>query len=112
MRITKHAKERIKERHEDIDSLAMAERNAKIAFRSGLTISDVSKVSEALANYMRAKKRRNGSNATIRIYQNYVYVWRGDNHRLVTMHPLPEKFQEKGPELLAQAKEMRAERGK
>lgn len=94
MRITKHAKERIIERNELVNSVAMAERNAKIAFRSGITIGRVDKLSPELASYMRNKKHRNGSNSTIRIYQNNVYVWRGDNHRLVTAHPVPEYLKE------------------
>lgn len=105
MRITKHAKQRIKERNENVSSIAMAERNAKIAFRSGLTIGCVDKFSETLAEYMRNKKRRNGSNATIRIYQNNVYVWRGDNHRLVTVHPIPNIFKEEAEKVFRFEKE-------
>jgi hypothetical protein len=94
MQITKHAKERIKERNESIDSCHLAKRNAKIAYNSGYKIHELARDCPRIARWMQKKKDQNGNSAKVRLYQNNLYIWRSKANRLVTVIPLCKDFQE------------------
>lgn len=91
--ITKHAKERLVERNDSVNSFKMAERNAKIAFRSGYKIHQLARDFPRIAQWMQNKKDQNGGAAKVRLYQNNLYIWRSKANRLITVIPLCEDFQ-------------------
>lgn len=90
MIITQHSKQRIVERDELVNSFVEAKRVAKIAFTSGKTMGyfqDCPRFSEYL-DY----KRSQTNDCSIRVYRGNIYIWKGRKHRLVTAHPIPERF--------------------
>ena len=56
MGITTHAKERLQQRNEFVDTFACAKRNAKVAFVSGKCIHEVAKEYPKTAEWMSYKK--------------------------------------------------------
>lgn len=94
MLITQHAKQRIQERNDTINSVALAKRNAKIAYHSGYKIHQLAGYCPHITAWMRKKKGQNGNDAKVRLYQNNLYIWRGKKNRLITVLPLHEKHLE------------------
>ena len=94
MLITQHAKQRIQERNDTIDSVALAKRNAKIAYHSGYKIYQLAGHCPHITAWMRKKKGQNGNDAKVRLYQNNLYIWKGKKNRLITVLPLHEKHLE------------------
>lgn len=92
--ITQHAKQRIQERNESVNSAAMAKRNAKIAYNSGYKIHQLARDCPRIARWMQKKKDQNGGAAKVRLYQNNLYIWRSKANRLITVLPLCEELQE------------------
>ena len=93
MIITQHAKQRIVQRDDSVNTIAVAKRNAKIAYNSGYKIHELAGYCPHITAWMRRKKGQNGNDAKVRLYQNNLYIWRGKKKRLVTVLPLCENFQ-------------------
>lgn len=99
LQITKHSKERMVERDEQVMDFAEAKRIAKIAFRSGNTINDY-QCCPKFAEYLRRKKNQT-SECAVRVYHDNIFIWRGKARALVTVHPIPDRFH---TELIAKGK--------
>lgn len=93
MTITTHAIQRIQERDDSVNGSYVAKRQAKIAYQSGMVIGKFSN-SGPFFDYLSNRKRRNGANSSIRIYNGNIYIWRGNAKKLVTVLPVPDKYQE------------------
>jgi hypothetical protein len=87
--ITKHSKERIIERTE-VETVSDAKRLAKQAKVSGKTINCYQKYPR-LFSYLSNKKGQT-NNCSIRVYHNCIYIWRGKNKTLVTVHQIPDRY--------------------
>ena len=94
MGITTHAKERLQQRNEFVDTFTCAKRNAKVAFISGKCIHEVAKKYPKTAEWMSYKKDKNGRTAKVRLYQDVLYLWKGKHNTLITVIPLPDRFKE------------------
>lgn len=83
MKISKHAKERIKQR----TSLDTQERRQifRLALKHGKYISDIK--NERIKRYLRSKKH---FNCQIRLYRDYVFIYSKNSRQLYTMYKLPE----------------------
>lgn len=94
MTITQHSKQRLIERNDKVDNYENAKRNAKVAFNSGYCIHNLAESCPRTADWMRYKKEKNGRTARVRLYQNNLYLWRGQHKRLITVIPLPKVLRE------------------
>lgn len=87
MRMSNHALNRLVQRDKEIDYIKEAKRKAKIAYQKGHNIgyyiSD-----EQFYNYLKSLVRTNTTK--IKIYDNLIYIFRGSNKTLVTVHKFPE----------------------
>lgn len=90
IRITKHSKERIVERDEDITNFSEAKRTAKIAWNSGKTINDFCEYPKFFS-YLQNKKSQSRT-CRVRIYRGNIYIWRGNCKTLRTAHPIPDRY--------------------
>lgn len=88
--ISKHSKERIVQRIGDITTFAEAKRLAKQARVSGKTINYFQKY-EKFFSYLQ-NKRNQTNDCSVRVYRGYIYIWRGKNKTLVTVHPIPTRY--------------------
>lgn len=95
--ITRHSKERIIERNEDITNFAEAKKIAKIARRSGDTINNYQRYPKFFS-YLQNKKNQT-NDCAIRIYKGCIYIWRGKTKSLVTAHPIPDRYIEEMAEI-------------
>ena len=85
MRITQHAKMRMKERIEGVNSFDDAERIAKIAYRSGVPYQ---KIEDEGLQIRCEKLKRGNKNATIKVYRDNLYLFKGSKEKtLVTVIP-------------------------
>ena len=91
-RVTRHSKERLVQRNEDIGSYATAKRVAKIAWTSGKTINSFV-IYPKFFSYL-TNKRDQSNACSIRVYQDNIFIWRGKKHTLVTSHPIPDRYKE------------------
>ena len=88
--ITKHSKERIFERV-GYNYTKEAKRLEKQAWATGKHIHYYKKYPKFFASLQR-KRDKTGSNK-VRVYQNYIFIWRGSNPRkLVTVIPINNEF--------------------
>lgn len=92
MRFTSHGKKRLIERDDNIESVIEAKRVAKQAFISGKPISDYRAYPDFF-NYLK-KKKNQCCDCSLRVYRNNIYIWKTRKHILVTVHPIPDRFQE------------------
>lgn len=83
MKISKHAKIRMKERL----SLKQTEMRQifRLALKHGKCISDIK--SQRIKRYLMSKKR---FNSQVRLYRDYVFIYSKNGLRLYTMYKLPE----------------------
>lgn len=85
MKISQHAKMRMKERVEGVNSFDDAERIAKIAYRSGTPYQKIE--DEGLQIHCEKLKRGN-KNAIIKVYRDNLYLFKGNKEKtLVTVMP-------------------------
>lgn len=92
MRLTMHSKERLVERDSDTFNFDQAKRQAKIAWRSGKTINhyqDYPRFFMSLQN-----RKAQSRSCSIRVYNNNIYVWRGEkqNRKLITVVPIADRY--------------------
>ncbi len=92
MRITRHSKQRIVERDNDVESFSEAKRVAKQAFTSGKTVGYF-QICPKFYKYLRHKANQT-NDCSLRVYRGNIYIWRGRKHTLVTAHPIPDRFKE------------------
>lgn len=92
MHTTKHSKERMIQRVNGVNSFVEAKRIAKIAWTSGQTISKYQEYPKFFS-YLQ-KKRDQSRECTIRVYRDNIFIWKGNRHKLVTVHSIPDKFTE------------------
>lgn len=97
MVITKHSKERIVERNEDVTSFAEAKRLAKLARTAGKTVNHFQPYPKFFS-YLQ-NKRNQTNDCSIRVYRGNIYIWRGKNKTLVTAHPIPNRYIEEMREI-------------
>lgn len=90
MRTSYHARARIVQRDESANCHSDAKRLAKIAFRSGDTIDKYQKYPKFFA-YL-SKRRRESQTCRVRIYRENIYIWKGNQRTLITVHPIPDIF--------------------
>lgn len=88
-KITRHSKERIIERTENVSNFAEAKKLAKQAKVSGSTIDKYQNYPKFF-EYLRHKRNQTRS-CSVRVYRGNIYIWRG-NWNLVTAHPIPERY--------------------
>lgn len=88
--ITQHGKERMIERIEEVSSVAEAKRMAKQAKHSGKPIGCFQQYPEFFS-YLQDKKCQSNS-CSIKIYKNYIYIWKGKHKTLITVHGIPEQY--------------------
>jgi len=83
MKISKHAKERIKQR----TSLDTQERRQifRLALKHGKYISDIK--NERIKRYLMSKRRFNNQ---VRLYKGYIFIYSKNKRQLYTMYKLPE----------------------
>lgn len=84
MVITKHSKQRIVERTDGVTTFAEAKRLAKQARNSGKTLNHFQKYPKFFS-YLQNKKNQT-NDCSIRVYRGCIYIWRGKNKALVTLH--------------------------
>ena len=89
-RISKHSKLRIIERDNDATSISEAKKIAKIAFNSGHPIGEYQKYPKFFA-YLQ-KKNNQTYDCVVKIYRGNLYIWKSRKHKLVTVHPIPDRF--------------------
>ena len=89
MKISKHAKIRIKER----THLDTQERRKlfSLALKRGKYIQQIK--NKKIHDYLAFKKRYNSQ---IKLYKNYVFVYSRNSHQLYTMYKLPDNLLERG----------------
>lgn len=90
--ISIHAKERSKERVEGVETNYDARRFAKQAWTHGASIGKFQKYPRFFS-YLQNKKSQTRT-THIRIFKNNIYIWRGTTKTLVTVHPIPDRYQE------------------
>lgn len=90
--LSNHSKERSIERVEGIETVADAKRCAKQARLHGNTINKYQRYPKFFS-YLQ-NKRNQTRTCTIRIYKDNIYIWRGKLQTLVTVHPIPDRYQE------------------
>ena len=83
MKISKHAKTRIRER----TSLDTQERRQifRLALKHGKYTSDIKDA--RIKRYMMSKRRFNNQ---VRLYKGYIFIYSKNNRQLYTMYKLPE----------------------
>lgn len=86
MKISKHAKVRMKERL----SLKQTEMRQifRLALRHGKYISDIK--NERIKRYLMSKKR---FNSQVRLYRGYVFIYSKNSRQLYTMYKLPNELE-------------------
>lgn len=67
-----------------------AKRAAKVAYRSGQTINNFYEYPR-FYEYLKRKKFQSNE-CIVRVYKDNIYIWRGKNHNLTTVHPIPDRF--------------------
>ena len=90
--ISRHSKKRMVERTEGIQSFSEAKRIAKQAWSAGKTINQFCSYPE-FASYLRTKQEQSRT-CSIRVYRGNLFIWKGKNKTLVTVHPIPNRFLE------------------
>ena len=90
MVITKHSKERIVERADNINSFSEAKKLAKQAKISGKNIGYY-QTCPKFFSYLQNKKGQTNT-CSIRVYKGCIYIWRGKNKVLVTAHEIPKRY--------------------
>jgi len=87
MKISKHAKIRMKER----TSLNHKERRIifRLALSKGKSIQDIK--DERIKRYMMSKRRYNSQS---KLYKNYIFIYSRNSHQLYTIYKLPDEFLE------------------
>ena len=83
MKISKHAKERIKER----TSLDTQERRQifRLALKNGKYTSDIK--NKRIKRFMMSKRRFNNQ---VRLYRGYIFIYSKNSRQLYTMYKLPD----------------------
>lgn len=93
MTISRHSKERLVERDNEINNFYKAKKIAKAAWAYGENINDFAKCPNFFT-YLQTKKAQSRS-CRIRVYRNNIYIWRGTNKRtLRTAYPIPKRYLE------------------
>lgn len=88
--ITRHSKERIVQRVDEVSNFNEAKRLAKQARISGKTINNFQKYPKFFS-YLQNKKNQT-NDCAIRVYRGCIYIWRGKHKSLVTAHPIPDRY--------------------
>lgn len=88
MTITKHSKERMVERMDEVINFTDAKKMAKIARVSGKTINQFQKYPQ-FYSYLQNKKSTN--TCSIRVYRNKIFIWKGKK-ALITVYGIPEMY--------------------
>lgn len=88
--ISQHSKKRIIQRTEGINYIYEAKRLARQAWTTGKTINQFCSYPEFTA-YLQAKRDQSRT-CNIRVYRGNIYIWKGKNHTLVTVIPIPSRF--------------------
>lgn len=89
MKISKHAKMRMKERTE----LRHKERMGlfRKALDNGESVKEIK--DERIKNFLASKQK---TNSRVKLYQGYVFVYSKNKHQLYTMYELPERLRDSG----------------
>ena len=95
--ISDHAKERSKERVEGVETNYDAKRFARQARISGKPIGNFQRYPKFFS-YLQNKKNQTAT-TRIRVYKDNIYIWRGSNQTLVTVHPIPDRYKEEMKEV-------------
>lgn len=90
MRISYHARARIVQRDDSANSHNDAKKLAKIAFNSGTTIDRFQKYPKFFA-YL-CDRRNESATCRVRVYRGNIYIWKGTQKKLITAHPIPDRF--------------------
>ncbi len=90
MRTSFHARGRIVERDEEVNSRVEAKKVAKMAFRCGAVIGDFQKYPK-FYDYL-SRRRSESNTCRVRIFRGNIYIWKGKTKTLITCHPIPDRF--------------------
>lgn len=89
MKISQHAKMRIKERVEGVNSIAEAEKLTQHAFRSGIPSSRIE--DETLRVRCERMAKSCSRHATCKIYKDNIFLFKGSKEKtLITVIPVEE----------------------
>ena len=89
-RLSGHSKERSVERVDGVETFSEAKRYAKQAWQYGHNIGNYISYPRFFS-YLQ-NKRGQTRTTHIRIFKNNIYIWRGSNKTLVTVHPIPDRY--------------------
>lgn len=87
MRITSHAKKRMKERGHFTHREKI--KMFKNALHHGLSPDDIKDNKSELRQYLFTKQN---NRARVKLYQEYVYIYNKNSKNLITMYKLPSRF--------------------
>ena len=91
-RLSNHSKERSVERVEGVETFSDAKKCAKQAKQTGATIDKFIRYPN-FYSYLQ-NKRYQTATTRIRIFKDNIYIWRGNNQTLVTVHPIPDRYKD------------------
>lgn len=92
MVITKHSRERAKERIDETLSRKEFSRMAKIAYRSGQKPSFYEGKAPHFFDYLCHKRNQQRNNLHIRVYNCHIWFWKGSHPSLVSVVPVKDAF--------------------
>lgn len=94
MRLSKHGLNRIVERDGSTNYIAEARRKAKIAYQKGRTIGYYNGKDPEFGAYLKTLMRTNTTR--IRVYEDLIYIFKGEQKTFVTAHKFPRFMLKRG----------------